>query len=86
MAMFGGIDPAKLQAMQQVSKNVTGKILINYPDSTVTLSLSTVDPEAAKIVPGLLEQFGTALATQLGAFFAIQGEIEEKGKPGAKED
>lgn len=81
--MFGGVDPAQLARMQQVSKNVSGKILINYPAGTVTLTLTTADPEAAKIVPGLLEQFGTALSTQLGAFFAITGEIVEKGKPGA---
>lgn len=80
-----GVDPAQLAKIQQVSKNVSGKILIDYPKGTVTLTLSTADPEAAKIVPGLLEQFGTALATQLNAFFAISGEIEEKGKPGAQE-
>jgi len=82
--MFGGVDPAQLAKMQQVSKNVSGKILIDYPEGKVILTLSATDHEAAKIIPGLLEQFGGALSTQLGAFFAITGEIVEKGKPGGQ--
>jgi len=79
-----GLDPAQLAKMQEVSKNVVGKIVVDYPNNTIAVSFSTQTPEAAKIIPGLLEQFSTALASQLGAFFAIQGEIEEKGKPDAQ--
>jgi len=80
MAMGMGIDPAKLAAVQQTSQNIKAKIVINYKEDSATIKLSSNDPQAAALIPGLLSQFVEGLATQLSSFFAIRGEISEIGK------
>ncbi len=79
--MVMGIDPRKIAAVQEVSKFIKGVITVNYEANTFKLKLSTMNPESAKIIDSLLDQFSGALAQQLSAFFAIDGEIVEVGKP-----
>jgi len=79
--MLGQIDPKKMATMQELSKHIDGKIIIDYVAGTVNVELSSSKPEAVAIIPMLVGQFGEALAQQLSAFFAIQGEIIERNKP-----
>ncbi len=82
--MVFGVDPQKLVAMQKVSKFIKAKITVNYVEKTVKMSFSSENPEAAKLIASLLDQFSGGLAQQLSAFFAIEGEITEVGKPDDK--
>jgi len=79
--MFPAIDPKQLAQFQELSKNITAKITVNYPEGSVLLILSTQDPKASQLIPKLLEQFAQGLAVQMSSFMAIQGEIIEVGKP-----
>jgi len=76
-----GLDPAKMAAMQEISQYINGVIKINRSEKSVTLTLSSSNEEAKKILPDLVDQLGAALAQQLQAFFAIKGEIVDVGKP-----
>ncbi len=76
-----GLDPAKIAAMQETSKHIKGVIRVDYKESTVSLKLSSTVPEAEVIIPDLASQLAGALAQQLQAFFAIEGEIIETNKP-----
>lgn len=76
-----GVDPEKMAQMQKTSQHINGKIRIDYKANAVTIELSSIVPEAAAIIPDLLDQFSGALAQQLSAFFAIKGEIIEVNKP-----
>ncbi len=80
-----GVDPAQLAAVQKVSKYIKGKIRIDYNEKSVSVSLSSDVQEAIDLLPELVGQLGTALATQLSSFFAIKGEIVEVGKPAKQE-
>ena len=75
-----GIDPKQMAAMQEVSKFIKGVIRVDYNDNTMQVAFSSDMQNAAALIPNLLEQFSTALATQLSSFFAIKGEIIEIGK------
>lgn len=76
-----GVDPAKMAEMQKISQHIDGVIRIDYAARSVTLTLSSVVPEAVALLPDLVSQLGGALAQQLSAFFAIKGEIVEVNKP-----
>ena len=76
-----GVDPQKMAVMQEVSKHIDGVIRIDYAAKSVTLTLTSVVPEATALLPDLVGQLGGALAQQLSAFFAIKGEIIEVNKP-----
>ena len=78
--MLPGIDPQKLATVQKVSQNIRANIVINYKKNEATLGLTSADPEAAAMIPNLLDQFAGGLATQLKTFFQINGEIKEIGK------
>ncbi len=75
-----GLDPKQMAAMQEVSKFIKGVIRVNYNDNTMQIAFTSDMPNAAALIPNLLDQFSTALATQLSSFFAIKGEIIEIGK------
>jgi len=75
-----GLDPKQMAAMQEVSKFIKGVIRVDYNDNTMQVAFSSDMQNAAALIPNLLEQFSTALATQLSSFFAIKGEIIEIGK------
>ncbi len=75
-----GVDPKQMAAMQEVSKFIKGTIRVNYNDNTMQVAFSSEMPNAAALIPNLLDQFSTALAQQLSSFFSIQGEIIEVGK------
>ncbi len=75
-----GLDPKQMAAMQEVSKFIKGVIRVDYNDNTMQVAFSSEMPNAAALIPNLLDQFSTALATQLSSFFAIKGEIIEIGK------
>ncbi len=79
-----GVDPAKLAAMQEVSKFIEGVIRIDYAAKSVSLTMSSAVSDSAAIIPELLSQLGGALAQQLTTFFAIKGEIIEVNKPDAQ--
>lgn len=74
-------DPVKLARTQAVTKYINGIIRVDYGAKSVTVSLSSSVPEAAKVIPELLESFGVSLAQQFSTMFAIQGEIIEVDKP-----
>jgi len=76
-----GVDPAKMAEMQKISQHINGVIRVDYEAKMVTLTLSSVVPEASALLPELVGQLGGALAQQLSAFFAIKGEIIEVNKP-----
>ena len=75
-----GLDPKQMAAMQEVSKFISGVIRVNYNDNTMQIEFSSDLQNAQALIPNLLDQFSTALATQLSSFFAIKGEIIEIGK------
>lgn len=75
--MMGSLDPQKMAQVQKVSGNIKGIIKVDYKEKSMTMTLATTDEDAQKLVNGLLEQMSEALATQLQAFFAINGEIRE---------
>lgn len=75
--MFGGIDPKQMEQVQKISKNVKGKIIINYRNKSIAIGLKPSTKEAAQFVDGLLPEFGKLMAQQLNTVFAISGEIEE---------
>lgn len=75
--MFGGLDPKQMEMVQRVSKNVKGKIIINYKTNSIAIGLKPENAEAQQFVQGLLPEFGKLMAQQLNSVFAIQGEIKE---------
>ncbi len=75
-----GLDPKQMAAMQEVSKFIKGAIRVNYNDNTMLVAFTSEMPNAAALIPNLLDQFSNALATQLSSFFEIKGEITEIGK------
>lgn len=75
-----GIDPAKMAAMQEVSKHITALIRVDYKERTVNVCLSTTNEEASTIIPSLLSQFANSLAQQFSTMFAMKGEIVEVNK------
>ena len=78
--MVMGVDPAKMAQMQEVSQFINAVVTIDYKENTLNIVFSSDNPAAKELIPQLLDQFGNALATQLSSFFAIKGEIIEKGK------
>lgn len=80
MMMPIGVDPAKLAAVQQVSRYVKAEIVADYNENTVNIKLSSDNPQAALIVPDLIRQFAEGLAIQLKSYFDIKGELIEVGK------
>ena len=79
-----GVDPQKIAEMQKVSQHIKGVIRVDYSINTATIQLSSAIPDAAALIPQLLEQFAGSLAQQLSSFFAIKGEIIEVNKPSVK--
>lgn len=77
---LGGVDPQKLAEIQTVSKDVRAEIRIDYGENAVRLFFSSETPGGQALIPQLLDQFSTALASQLSSFFAISGEIIEVGR------
>lgn len=75
-----GVDPAKMAAMQEVSKHITALIRVDYKEQTVNVCLSTSNEEANTIIPNLLSQFANSLAQQFSTMFAMKGEIVEVNK------
>lgn len=80
MVMQGMIDPQKLAEMQKTTQHISGIIRIDYAANTLTVRLSSLNPEAAAIIPSLLSQFADSLAQQFSAYLAIKGEIIEVNK------
>lgn len=78
--MMPTVDPQQLAKVQAVSKDISAKIVVNYKEYTVLLSMKSDVAEAKQLIPPLLEQFSNALATQLSSFFTIKGEMVEVGK------
>lgn len=81
-----GIDPKKLAEVQAVSKDIKGKIVVDFEENKIALHLLADTPEAQAMVHPLLNQFANALAQQLSAFFAIAGEIEQVGEPAEQQE
>lgn len=78
--MFPGIDPTRLAAVQQSTKDITGVIIVDYKVNSVLLELSPHSERASEAMSGLLESFSRTLAQQLESFFAIRGKIIERNK------
>ena len=78
--MFPGmIDPALLKKAQTIGQHISGKIVVNYDDNTVTLDLAATTPESRAMLPTFIDKLAESMASQLGSFFAIKGEIVEVG-------
>ena len=75
-----GLDPEKMAKVQAVSGKIDAEVRLDYNENKLILGLTTTDADAAELIPSLISQLGEALATQLSAFFAIQGEIVEVSK------
>jgi len=75
-----GVDPVKLAQTQEVTKNITGTIVVDYKESSALITFATTDKAAKEALPDLLQTFTNALAQQLGSFFAIKGKIIERNK------
>lgn len=76
-----GVNPAQLAKMQEVSRFIKAKVTVEYGKGSVTIQFNSDVPEAVALIPSLLDQFTSALASQLSAYFAIDGELIEKNKP-----
>jgi len=57
-----GVDPVKLAQTQEVTKNITGVIVVDYKESSALITFSTTDEAAKKALPELLQTFTNALA------------------------
>lgn len=73
-------DVQRAEAMKQMAASITGEVLIDIPNNTISLKLHAPpnDVDAAKIVAGLMEQFPKQLTAQLQMFFGIKGVIRRK--------
>lgn len=78
-----GVDPEKMAQMQAVSQHINGLIRVDYKAQSVTITMSSSQPEAVALIPELLSQLAGSLAQQFSSFFAIKGEIIEVNKPNA---
>ena len=76
------VNPEQLKAVQAVSHHIKGKITIDHAASSVFVELSSENEEAKALLPQLIAQLGDALAVQLTSYFAIDGAIVDKNKPG----
>lgn len=81
--IMGGVSPEQMAAVQAVSQYIKGVMTIDFAEESIHIVLDASTEEAKALVPGLLDQLTEALATQLKAFFAIEGKIIEKNKPEA---
>ncbi len=79
------VNPEHLKAVQAVSHHIKGKITIDHGAPSVLVVLSTENEEAKLLLPNLVAQLGDALAVQLTTYFAIDGEIVNKNRPGPPE-
>lgn len=79
--MYPGVNPQQLAAAQQLGKLMTGTITVDYKEGTVLLEIDSVNKDAKKAIPSMIESFSRALGMQLSSFFAINGKIVEKNKP-----
>ena len=79
---MGSIDPEKMKEVQKTSRLIRGVIRIDHREHTINIAFNTQDEGAKKMLGKLIPQFASGLATQLGAFFNIQGEIIDVNKDG----
>lgn len=80
--MFGKIDPKKMAEAQRISGKVTSTIRVDHKENTINISFNTDDAQAMAFVKDtLLTQLPAVFAQQLGAFFAIKGELIDANKP-----
>jgi len=77
-------DPQKLAAVQEVTRNIRGQIVMDFKANSLTMILNTQDPAGTYVVHDLIEQLTHQLATQLKTFFAINGEITQVGEKAPK--
>jgi len=77
MPGMGGLDPQKMGQIQAVSKDIKGVIKVDKKAGTILLTLSSETTGGMEFIPNLVTQLSQALATQLTAFFSIQGRIIE---------
>jgi len=73
-----GVDPTKLQQLQEVTKDISAKLTVSPSAGTLSLELMANSEQAGEVVPTLLDQLATSLGQQLRAFFAIKGELVKK--------
>lgn len=78
--VLGGVSPQQMAEVQKVSQFIKGVIRVDYKEQTIKIELTSDNPDAQALIPGLVEQFSGALATQLSSFFAISGELIETNK------
>ena len=78
--MFGNMDPEKMKEVQRTSGLIRGEIRIDHKLQSINIAFNTKDEDAIKMLKKLIPSFAEALATQLGAFFNIKGEIVDVNK------
>ncbi len=77
--MTMGVDPQKLMQVQGTTRFIKAEIRVDISSSRISLTMESENEEARAVIPKLLNQMATALATQLSTYFAIQGEIIDVG-------
>lgn len=80
--MFGNMDQEKMKEVQRTSGLIRGEIRIDHKLQSINIAFFTRDEDAKKMLKKLIPSFSEALATQLGAFFNIKGEIIDVNKEG----
>ncbi len=84
--MVMSMTPAQVQQMAELKK-ITGKlaakVTVDYPKNTLTMELSSPDPQAAATASQILKLLSEQLAEQLSMFFSIRGELVDIKPPSA---
>ena len=78
--MTGGLDPKKMAEVQQTSSKINAEVRILHKEHEIHLKLTPTTPESMNFVKTFLPQFAETMASQLSAFFSINGEIIDVGK------
>lgn len=76
-----GLDPKMLAQAQEVGQHVKCLAVVDYADNSINLTFTSDVPAGQAFIPEMIEQFTTALGTQLHQFFGISGHMNEKNKP-----
>jgi len=78
--MMPNVDPKKMAEVQKTSSRINAEIRILHADHEIRIKLTPTTPESTAFVEKFLPTFAENMATQLGTFFGIRGEIISVGK------
>jgi len=75
---------AKMSEVKKVTSALTGEIISDFKEGTITIKLMGDDPKIRPVKDNLLELFPQQLATQLDIFFGIKGKIIKRNRNAPK--